>query len=118
MADQSMKAYKLTAGDMERRPHHVLHLYYPVLFYNMLPIAVTTNTTNVSKLISVYSCAIDRYKIDKKVFICTSIDIKQKINIGIPMYCKNTSIPHGVPFNTDICIYTLSHYPLSQYVTI
>ena len=50
MAQQSMKAHKLTAGDMKERPHHVLHLHYPVLFYNMLPIAMTTSTTNVSDI--------------------------------------------------------------------
>ena len=48
VAHHSIKACKLTNSEMERRPHHVFHLYYPVLFYNMLPIAIATITTSVS----------------------------------------------------------------------
>ena len=48
IAEKSLEAYKLTASDMEKRPHHIFHLHYPVFFYNMLPISITVNTTSVS----------------------------------------------------------------------
>lgn len=48
IAEKSLEAYKLATNDMEKRPHHIFHLHYPVYFYNMLPIPIVIATGSVS----------------------------------------------------------------------